>query len=107
MKKHYSTILSIFLDLALLKINPPLPKTSRINVIQLNDAENNLVGKKVKLSGWGKTENENDPSRLRATSVKVSELSTDRKYGKLIGMSYTQDTGLCQGDSGGKFVFFI
>ena len=98
------------LDLALLKVDPPFEFSNKINQIALNDVEKNLEGRKLEISGWGKTENELHPKRLRKTTVIVTEhpLKDTRmteKHGYGIGMSFQQNTGLCNGDSGGKTDF--
>ena len=61
------------LDLALLKLDSPFTFSKTIKPIPLNDVESNLEGKNIKLSGWGKTENEKQPGRLREISLKVTE----------------------------------
>ena len=103
-------ILSI--DLALLKLDLPFTFSKSIKSIPLNDIEENLVGRKVKVSGWGKTEKELYPTRLRATTLKVTEhmdMNRMARYGRHgygIGMSFDQNAAgrFCQGDSGGKCI---
>ena len=70
----------------------------------MNDVVESLEGKKLEISGWGKTENELYPKRLRKTTVKVTK-HPFFKYFHGIGMSFQQNTGLCSGDSGGKIYF--
>ena len=94
----------ICLDLALLRVDPPFEFSNKIKQISLNDVVESLEGKKLEISGWGKTENELHPKRLRKTTVKVTE-HPFFKYFHGIAMSFQQNTGLCSGDSGGKIYF--
>ena len=92
------------LDLALLRIDPPFELSNKIQQIPLNDVVENLEGRNLEISGWGKTENEENPKRLRKTTVKVTEHPFFKDFHG-IAMSFQQNTGLCQGDSGGKIYF--
>ena len=93
------------LDIALLRVDPPFEFSSKIEQIPLNDVDENLEGKKLKISGWGATENELHPEHLRKTIVKVTEHPCGFSHCMDfhgIAMSFQQNTGLCKGDSGGK-----
>ena len=103
-------------------MDSPFAFSKTIKPIPLNDVDANLEGKKIKLSGWGKTENEDSPARLRETSLKVTENMDIESMKKSFGfnpifrfimggdikdafhglrMSLDQGSSFCQGDSGG------
>ena len=97
----------------MLKLDFPFTFSKSIKSIPLNDIEENLVGRKVKVSGWGKTEKEIYPTRLRETTLKVTEhmgmkrmARYDDRHGYGIGMAFDQNAAgrFCQGDSGGKCI---
>ena len=98
----------LILDLALLKVDDSFTFSKTIQSIPLNDIEYDLVGREVKVSGWGVTENELSPSHLRETTIKVSGIMDPMRMAQLgrhgygLGFRFDQDTAFCSGDSGGK-----
>jgi len=65
-------------DLALLKIDPPFEQSDLLSPIQRNDAYENIVGKKVLISGWGSTTNESRPQQLQKAALTVENQELDR-----------------------------
>ena len=86
-------------DLALLKIDPPFEESDKIKPIPINDVYENLVGKEVLISGWGKTTT-GSPLQLQALHIKIT--SHTLRDG-MISMMSSEGKGACNGDSGGKY----
>jgi len=95
-------------DLALLKVHPPFEESDKIKPIQINDVFNNLDGKEVLISGWGRTTTAN-PSRtsqLQALNMIIKNEDVPSKfiYDGIISMLSSEGKGSCFGDSGGPAV---
>jgi len=100
-----------FVDLALLKIDPPFEVNDKIQPIQINDVYEDLIGKEVLISGWGKTTTTNIPKQLRSLKIKIINperippLYRERVTStEDIQMLSSKGEGACQGDSGGPAV---
>ena len=92
-------------DLALLKIDPPFEESDKIKPIPINDVYENLVGKEVLISGWGKTTTTNIPRQLRSLKIKITNperIPLDYREPWFIQMLSSKGEGACNGDSGGN-----
>ena len=85
--------------MALLKIDPPFEQTDHISPIQRNDAYENIVGKKVLISGWGSTTNEKKSQQLQKAVLTVEDQELDELH-----LWSPDGIGACFGDSGGTKV---
>ena len=92
-------------DLALLKIDPPFEENDKIKAIKINDVYEDLVGKEVLISGWGKTTTKDYPKQLRSLKIKIADPEEIPLgfggYG-VIQMFSSKGEGACMGDSGGN-----
>jgi len=88
-------------DLALLKIDPPFEESDKIKPIPINDIHENLDGKEVLISGWGKTTAITYPDQLQALHIKITNHTL--RPG-MISMLSSEGEGSCFGDSGGPAV---
>ena len=96
-----STFLNLIVapkDLALLKIDPPFEESDKIKPIPINDIHENLDGKEVLISGWGKTTAKTYPNQLQALNITINY----GQYSGLITMLNSNAEGACLGDSGGN-----
>ena len=87
-------------DLALLKIDPPFEESDKIKPIQINDVHEDLKGKEVLISGWGKTTAKTYPNQLQALHIKITNHTL--RPG-MISMLSSEGEGSCHGDSGGNY----
>ena len=93
--------------MALLKIDPPFEQSDHVLPIQRNDAHENIVGKKVLISGWGSTTNEWFSPQLQKVVLTAEDQELDRgpfDIGHVINLRGSDGKGACSGDSGGKKV---
>jgi len=94
-------------DLALLKIDPPFEENDKIEPIKINDVHEDLVGKEVLISGWGRTTTKKGPNQLRSLKIKITNPKkiplNSRGYWH-IQMLSSNGEGACSGDSGGPAV---
>lgn len=92
-------------DLALLKIDPPFEENDKVKPIKINDVHEDLVGKEVLISGWGRTTTKMFPDQLRSLKIKITSPKkiplNARKYWH-IQMLSSNGEGACSGDSGGN-----
>ena len=86
-------------DLALLEIDPPFQESDKIKPIKINDVHEDLYGKEVLISGWGKTTT-GFSYQLQALNITIN---FERYYG-MISMLNSNAQGACLGDSGGNHV---
>ena len=87
-------------DLALLRIDPPFEESDKIKPIPINDIYENLDGREVLISGWGKTTAITYPNQLQALHIKIT--SHTLRPG-MISMLSSEGEGSCHGDSGGNY----
>ena len=88
-------------DLALLKIDPPFQESDIVKPIKINDVHEDLYGKEVLISGWGKTTT-GFPYQLQALNITINDIRyIINDYG-LITMLNSNVEGACLGDSGGN-----
>ena len=83
--------------MALLKIDPPFQESDKIKPIKINDVHEDLYGKEVLISGWGKTTT-GFSYQLQALNITIN---FERYYG-MISMLNSNAQGACLGDSGGN-----
>jgi len=101
-----STFKHDYTDLALLKIDPPFEESDKIKPIQINDVHEDLDGKEVLISGWGKT----TTSTLASSQLQALNLTINSKFysvqfnDEMISMISSEGKGACLGDSGGPAV---
>ena len=89
-------------------IQTPFPESNSIQTIAINDQYSNLQGFDATVSGWGKTEYEARPDILRQTTLKVGSDMNDPTNGMgVLRIPNTQGSGVCTGDSGGKYLHDI
>jgi len=109
-EKRVVPVVSIFkhdyTDLALLKIDPPFEESDKIKPIQINDVHEDLNGKEVLISGWGKTTTSTSASpQLQAVNLTVNSKFKSVEYkDEMISMVSSEGKGSCLGDSGGPAV---
>ena len=91
---HY---LNHLIDVAMIKINPPLNLTDKVQMIRINDVESNLIGCKTTISGWGRTES-GSTNHLKKAEYKITSM-----HEGLVDF-LTSETGpsVGRGDSGGS-----
>ena len=83
--------------MALLKIDPPFQESDIVKPIKINDVHEDLYGKEVLISGWGKTLT-GFPYQLQALNITINY----GQYSGLITMLNSNAEGACLGDSGGN-----
>ena len=101
-------MLILFLDLALIKLDDPF-KGKYIKPLQIEHlwssqfdgisqfSNSDLVGQKVTISGWGRTETGNYPEVLQKQDVLIRGFEN-----KLVTLTHQVGYGSCRGDSGGR-----
>ena len=85
----------------------PFQESNSIKTIAINDRYANLKGQTATVSGWGRTHAEWSPTILQQTNIRVGyDIDVSMGMG-VLRMPNTQGNGVCQGDSGGKYLHDI
>ena len=91
--------LKLLIDLALIKINPPLKMTDKVQMVRINQYESNLSGRMATISGWGRTESTYYPNHLKKADIEIT-----RNHDGIIDFETSYDLqSACKGDSGGGY----
>ena len=105
--------ISLISDLALLRLPTPIETPFHkyegsnkvdIQIIPINDKIRSprLVGKYLRVMGWGRMEEMMQPEILRTTKLKIIPGKEEDHIGKkLLVLSQEDGKGSCYGDSGG------
>ena len=94
-----------FIDLALLKIEPPFEESDTVKPIHINNDYGDLEGRDVLISGWGSTLTltPDNSFQLQAICLKITGKANSWMFGEPnIKMFSSEGRGACFGDSGGK-----
>jgi secreted trypsin-like serine protease len=97
-------------DIALLKLNVPVPFTSYINPICLPTSDHNLKNQQMWLAGWGRDENRKPTNILNDIECRYISYCNLENHSTLknICVKFLQKkNSACDGDSGGPLIIQI